>query len=98
MTPAWRQAITKLETSLSPSGLDLVWPLTVGAYNATLVDQERLQLKYPPETLAILVGNTKELWDPLKTWYIQQKQQQKQTPRDPVEVTFPFASHFACLR
>ena len=50
-------------------GLDVCWPLTVGRYNATIKELPHLHLPYDAGALAIVVGHTKNFWEPFCKWY-----------------------------
>jgi len=58
----------RVASRLVPWGIDLVWPLQIASYNATLDDRPDLILPFPEDTLALLVANTRRMWNPFRTW------------------------------
>lgn len=71
-TPAWSEVSEHLEVMLKPYGLDLVAPLRAGWYNDAITSISA-ELRLPdfgrPETLAVLVGNSRALWQPFVAAY-----------------------------
>ncbi|MFT7583188.1 MAG: epoxyqueuosine reductase [Myxococcota bacterium] len=58
----WKDLVASLTEMLARSGLDLVVPGQVGAYNATVDASYRLPDFGAPSSLVVLVGNTRAMW------------------------------------
>ena len=65
MTITWRAATRELRAKLGAAGLDLVAPLQVGWYNGRVEQAHALDDLGHPGHLALVVGNTRAIWDPL---------------------------------
>ncbi len=62
-TTGWRQVANAMAERCRPSGLDLLQPLQVGWYNGVVDAEFRLPDFGRAESLAVLVGNTRMLWE-----------------------------------
>jgi hypothetical protein len=58
------QAVEQLRRDCAAAGFDLVQPLQVGWYNAQVSGSLRLEDFGSPAHLALVIGNTRALWDP----------------------------------
>ncbi|CAK0784373.1 hypothetical protein CVIRNUC_007577 [Coccomyxa viridis] len=81
----WETVLQRLEQSLAPAGFDIVHPLSVAWYNQCVQDpSEQLPASSRGgNTLAVLVGNTKNLWDRFRTAY--GKEASLQEDEDPLD-------------
>lgn len=61
---ATRHAIEQLRAECTAAGFDLVQPLQVGWYNAQVSGSLRLEDYGSPANLALVIGNTRALWEP----------------------------------
>jgi methylmalonic aciduria homocystinuria type C protein len=68
-TPAWSEVTEHLEVMLKPGGLDLIRPLRAGWYNDAVAEAYRLPDFGRPETLAVLMANSRALWTPFVAAY-----------------------------
>lgn len=78
--PTAARAAEAIASSLLPFGLDLVHPFRVSWYDAQVESEYHLPTRRGPDSLAVLVGNTRALWakflpeadrvlpDPLDRW------------------------------
>ncbi|MBH22964.1 MAG: hypothetical protein CMH57_00625 [Myxococcales bacterium] len=64
-TPTWTHLLDALRPLTARRGLDLVQPLTAGAYNAAVPERFAVPELGRAETLVLLVGNSRALWEPL---------------------------------
>lgn len=62
--PDWRRILARLRERCAPAGFDLAAACRVGAYNEIVDGSLRLSDFGAPEQLAIVVGNTRALWQP----------------------------------
>lgn len=76
--------IAGLSKHCSPA-FSLVWPLTVGRYNATLIDRPDMRLPFRASALAVLIGNTKDAWEPVKGFCRERAQATGSVPDNPFE-------------
>jgi methylmalonic aciduria homocystinuria type C protein len=60
----WQTTVHALATALAPQGFDLTAALRVGWYNDAVGQRSRLPDYGRPDSLAIVVGNTREFWTP----------------------------------
>jgi methylmalonic aciduria homocystinuria type C protein len=60
----WERTVHTLAAALAPQGFDLTAALRVGWYNDAVGWRSRLRDYGRPESLAVLVGNTRAFWGP----------------------------------
>lgn len=60
--PAWPALLDRLEAPRRDAGLDLVHPFAVGWYNSRVGAEHRLDDFGRPQSLGILLANTRALW------------------------------------
>jgi hypothetical protein len=60
--PAWQRISTRVASSATRAGLDLIQPFNVAHYNAVTPEAERLDDLGRAAPLGILIGNTRRLW------------------------------------
>lgn len=58
----WPAIVQALARSIAASGIDLIQPFPVGAYNEAVDPELRISDFGDPQSLAILLGNTRGLW------------------------------------
>lgn len=80
LQPSAARATDAIASGLRPFGIDLVHPFRVGWYDDRVEAQYHLPTRRGPDSLAVLVGNTRALWarffaeadrqidDPLDRW------------------------------
>ena len=76
--------VASISKRLAPA-FNLCWPMMVGRYNATLTDRPDLRLPFPDTALALLIGNTREAWEPVKGFCQQRVQTTGSLPANPFE-------------
>jgi len=60
----WEQPFERLRDLCAAGGLDLAQPLQVGWYNDSVEDSLRLPESGRPQSLAVIIGNTRSMWAP----------------------------------
>jgi methylmalonic aciduria homocystinuria type C protein len=62
--PDWRSILARLRERCAPAGFDLAAACRVADYNETVEGALRLSDFGAPQTLALVIGNTRALWQP----------------------------------
>ncbi len=60
----WARSFERLRDQCAAGGLDLAQPLQVGWYNDAVEDSLQLPDFGRPESLAVVIGNTRRIWAP----------------------------------
>ena len=62
------EIVAALRDAVGAAGLDIVEPLRVGWYNQVVAARHRLEDHGDPAALAVLIGNSRALWDRFVGW------------------------------
>ena len=68
MSVSFESLISVAASRLSAAGLDICTTLQVGWYNSAVAGEQRLPDFGQSVSLAVLVGNTREIWSPFLAW------------------------------
>jgi len=64
LSAPWQRVTDHIKRKLHRPGIDLVAPMQVGWYNAREPAETRLPEPVGPGSLALVLGNTRAMWDP----------------------------------